>query len=151
MSLLFDDASYMKAAIAEAKIAAENGDVPVGAVIVLCGEIISRAHNQREEYGNAIKHAELTAIDEACKKLGGWRLAECTLYVTLEPCPMCAGAVINSRISRVVFGAKDARAGALGSLIDLRAYPFNHKPKCDCGVLGAECSELLRAFFRKKR
>lgn len=141
----------MKEALKEASAASEHGDVPVGAVIVSNGEIIARAHNERELGGSAISHAELLAIDRACRKKGSWRLSDCTLYVTLEPCPMCAGAVINSRIGRVVYGAKDARAGAFGSLIDLRSYPFNHKPKCTCGVLRRECAEILRIFFEKKR
>lgn len=145
------DVVFMKEALKEAEIAAEKGDVPVGAVITLGGEIIAKAHNMREHGGSAINHAEILAIDEACKKIGGWRLSDCTLYVTLEPCPMCAGAVINSRIAKVVFGAKDARAGAFGSLINLCSYPFNHKPECVSGVLVAECSGILRAFFAKKR
>lgn len=150
-SEIFEDITFMKEALKEASAASEHGDVPVGAVIVSNGEIIARAHNERELGGSAISHAELLAIDRACRKKGSWRLSDCTLYVTLEPCPMCAGAVINSRIGRVVYGAKDARAGAFGSLIDLRSYPFNHKPKCTCGVLRRECAEILRIFFEKKR
>ena len=148
---IYNDVFFMREALAEARKAFDAGDVPVGAVVVSEGEIIARAHNARENGGSAINHAELMAIDEACKAKGGWRLSNCTLYVTLEPCPMCAGAVINSRISRVVYGAKDARAGAFGSLIDLRSYPFNHKPLCDSGVLSAECVDILRSFFAKKR
>ena len=145
------DEKYMKIALEEAKKAAQSGDVPVGALVVCGDEILSVAHNKREQGGSAINHAELLAINEACAKKGGWRLSGCTLYVTLEPCTMCAGAVINSRIDKVVFGAKDARAGALGSLLDLRAYPLNHKPECVSGVLENECRALLKDFFAKKR
>ncbi len=148
---IINDKKFMKEALEEAQKSADSGDVPVGAVIVLNGEIIARAHNKREHGGSAINHAEVLAIDEACRKRGGWRLKDCILYVTLEPCPMCAGAVINSRIERVVYGAKDARAGAFGSLIDLRSYPFNHKPHCVSGVLADECAAILREFFAKKR
>ena len=150
-SEIFEDKSFMLEALKEAEIAARNGDVPVGAVVVCGGEIIARAHNEREHGGSAINHAEVLAINEACRIKGGWRLSDCTLYVTLEPCPMCAGAVINSRLTRVVYGAKDARAGAFGSLIDLRSYPFNHKPICVSGVLAKECASILREFFAGKR
>lgn len=146
-----EDKIFMLEALKEAEQAAEKGEVPVGAVIVYNGEIIARAHNAREHGGSAINHAEVMAIDKASRKRGGWRLSGCTLYVTLEPCPMCAGAVINSRIDRVVYGAKDARAGAFGSLIDLRSYPFNHRPECTSGVLAGESREILRNFFAKKR
>ena len=107
--------------------------------------------NKRETFGDATAHAETEAIRLACKKLGRWRLSDCELYVTLEPCPMCAGAILNSRIKRVVYGAKDPRGGALGSLVDLRSYPFFHKPEVVDGVLEDECRELLSEFFRKKR
>ena len=113
--------------------------------------MISEAYNLRETGKNALAHAELMAMDKACAAIGGWRLDGCELYVTLEPCPMCAGAIINSRISRVVFAAKDARAGALGSLINLDRYPFNHHPEIVSGVLGAEAAGLLRDFFGKLR
>lgn len=142
---------YMKEAIAEAKIAAEVGEVPVGAVIVRNGEIIARAHNLRETQKNALCHAELIAINEACRKLGGWRLFDCELYVTLEPCPMCAGAIVNSRIKRVVYGAKDSKAGALGSVINFNFYPLNHKPEVCSGVLSDECANLLSDFFILRR
>ncbi|MEE0970519.1 MAG: tRNA adenosine(34) deaminase TadA [Clostridia bacterium] len=147
----FTDEYFMMEAINEAKKAGMEGDVPVGAIIVRGDEIISMAHNTRENGGSAINHAEILAIDIASKQLGTWRLSDCTLYVTLEPCPMCAGAVINSRISKVVYGAKDAKAGALGSLIDLTSYPFNHKPICISGVLENECKNILKDFFAKKR
>ncbi len=145
------DEKFMREALIEAQKAYELGEVPVGAVVVLNGTVISRAHNFRENGGSAINHAEIMAIDGASKAIGSWRLSECSLYVTLEPCPMCAGAVINSRIKRVVYGAKDARAGAFGSLIDLRSYPFNHKPCCVPGVLAKDCAQILRKFFADKR
>lgn len=146
-----DDNYFMGEALKEAELAAEHGDVPVGAVVISGGRIIAKAHNEREKNGMATAHAELLAIEEACRIKGGWRLSDCTLYVTLEPCPMCAGAIINSRIGKVVFGAKDARAGALGSLIDLKNYPLNHKPQCISGIMERECADILRAFFAKKR
>lgn len=146
-----DDIFFMNEALKEAALAAEHGDVPVGAVVVSGGKIIAKAHNEREKKGMATAHAELLAIEEACRIKGGWRLSDCTLYVTLEPCPMCAGAIINSRLAKVVFGAKDARAGALGSLIDLKNYPLNHKPQCISGIMEKECADILRAFFAKKR
>ena len=146
-----DDMFYMSEALKEAALAAEHGDVPVGAVVVCDGKIIAKAHNEREKSGMATAHAELLAIEEACRVKGSWRLSDCTLYVTLEPCPMCAGAIVNSRLGKVVFGAKDARAGALGSLIDLKNYPLNHKPQCLSGVMERECADILRIFFAKKR
>lgn len=144
-------AQYMKHAIELAQKAAEIGDVPVGAVIVKNGEVIADAYNLRENGGGATAHAELLAIERACERLGTWRLSGCDLYVTLEPCPMCAGAIINARIDRVIFGAKDANGGAFGSLIDLNSYPLGHKPEVVCGVLENECRELLRGFFENKR
>ncbi len=145
------DEQYMEEALLEAACAAELGEVPVGAVIVRGGEIIARAHNLREHAGMATAHAELLAVEQACRMVGGWRLTDCTLYVTLEPCPMCAGTLINARVGRVVFGAKDARAGAMGSILQINAYPFNHKIKITSGVLGARCATLLRDFFADKR
>lgn len=142
---------YMLEAIKEAEIAAKEGEVPVGAVIVRNGEIIARARNNREATADATGHAELLAIREACKSLGGWHLESCELYVTLEPCPMCMGAIINSRLGKVVYGAKDAKAGACGSVIDLRSYPLNHKPQVECGFMKEECAALLTDFFKKKR
>ena len=144
-------AQYMKHAIELAQKAAELGDVPVGAVIVKNGEVIADAYHLRENGGGATAHAELLAIERACERLGTWRLSGCDLYVTLEPCPMCAGAIINARIDRVIFGAKDANGGAFGSLIDLNSYPLGHKPEVVCGVLENECRELLRGFFENKR
>ena len=142
---------YMNHAIELAQKAAEIGDVPVGAVIVKNGEVIADAYNLRENGRGATAHAELLAIERACERLGTWRLSGCDLYVTLEPCPMCAGAIINARIDRVIFGAKDANGGAFGSLIDLNSYPLGHKPEVVCGVLENECRELLRGFFENKR
>ena len=142
---------YMKRAIELARMAAELGEVPVGAVIVKDGEVISEAHNLRENGGGATAHAELLAIEKACEKLGTWRLSGCELYVTLEPCTMCAGAVINSRIDKVVFGAKDAAGGAFGSLLNLNCYPLGHRPTVEHGLLEAECVELLREFFEARR
>lgn len=134
-------------AISLAEKAAAIGEVPVGAVIVKNGEVIAKAHNLRENGGGATAHAELLAIEEACKALGGWRLSGCELYVTLEPCPMCAGAIINSRIDKVIFGAKDHRGGAFGSLIDMNAYPLGHKPIIIHSVCQKECLELVQQFF----
>lgn len=145
------DVVYMKEAIVEAEKAAAHGEVPIGCVIVHDGKIIARAGNARETDKNSLRHAELTAIDEACRVRGGWRLFGCTLYVTLEPCPMCAGAIVNSRIDRVVYGAKDAKAGAFGSVINMNSYPLNHKPKVTFGVLGGECADLLSLFFARLR
>ena len=142
---------FMKRALTLANEAAEMGEVPVGAVIVRNGEIIAEGINRRESEKNALCHAEIEAINNACRRLGGWRLPGCELYVTLEPCPMCAGAIINSRLDRVVYGAKDPRMGALGSLIDLNCYPLGHKVKVTGGVLAEESLELLRDFFGEMR
>lgn len=145
------DILMMREAIAEARLAEQLGEVPIGAVIAQRGEIIARGHNLRETDRHALAHAEIAAINAACRKLGGWRLPECTLYVTLEPCPMCAGAVINSRIERVVFGAYDMKAGSFGSLIDLSKVRYNHSPQLCGGVLQEECAELLKGFFKALR
>lgn len=145
------DERYMREAFAEARAAAALGEVPVGAVIVRDGEIIARAGNRRESAKLATAHAELLAIEEACRTLGGWRLPRCTLYVTLEPCPMCAGAIVNSRIERVVFGAADPKAGAFSGVFDLNSFPLNHHPEIVPGVLGAECGALLSEFFAMRR
>ena len=115
------------------------------------GEVISMGYNRRETDHRAIAHAELLAMDEACRKLGRWRLNDCTLYVTLEPCPMCAGVTVNARMGRVVYGAKDAKAGAMGSVLDVRTYPLNHKADVVSGVLAEECAAVLREFFEDKR
>lgn len=145
------DEEYMREAIILAKKAFELGEVPVGAVAVWDGKIVGRGMNLRETEKNALRHAEIMAIDEACKNLGGWRLWKCDLYVTLEPCPMCAGAIINSRVKRVIFGASDPKAGSCGSLSNLFEMPYNHKPEVTSGVLGEECSALLSDFFAKLR
>ena len=141
----------MKRALSCAKKAAKIGEVPVGAVVVRNGEVVSTGYNRRETDKNALRHAEITAIDRACKKLGGWRLWECDLYVTLEPCPMCAGAVWCARVPRVVVGAKDAKAGAAGSVLNLNAYPLNHKFDVTFGVLEKECRGVLAEFFQARR
>lgn len=145
------DEHWMREALSLAKKAGEQGEVPVGAVIVKDGEILAGAYNLREKRGSATAHAELLAIEEACRICGGWRLIGCTLYVTLEPCPMCTGAIINARLDRVVYGTKDPVAGCCGSLIDLNAYPFNHRFSLTRGVCESECRELLREFFHSKR
>ena len=146
-----DDVSLMRAALEQARIAASLGEVPVGAVISKDGEIVAAAHNTRETGKNATHHAELLAIDEACRKLGGWRLWQCELFVTLEPCPMCTGAIINSRLKRVVYGAKDEKAGCCGSVINLLELPFNHKPVLESGLLESECAAILTEFFEQLR
>ena len=145
------DYEWMGAALEQARMAAELGEVPVGAVIVRRGEIVAAAHNTRETQRNATHHAELLAIDAACKALGGWRLWECELFVTLEPCPMCAGAIVNSRIKRVVYGAPDPKAGCCGSVTDLFALPFNHHPVVEQGLGAEEASALLAEFFNRLR
>ena len=148
---MMNDAEYIKKALELAKKAAAMGEIPVGALVVRDGEIIGEGYNLREDRKSAISHAEVIAIEQACQKLGSWRLSGCTLYVTLEPCPMCTGAIINSRIDRVVFGAKDSAAGCCGSLIDLSSYPFNHSFKTDGGVCAEECLAVLKEFFEKRR
>ncbi len=145
------DKEFMCMALDEAQAAADEGEVPVGAVIVCNGEVIARAHNLTETNHSAIAHAELLAIDMACRRKASRRLADCTLYVTLEPCPMCAGAAVSARIPRVVYAAKDARAGACGSLINISAYPLECKPAFDVGLCGEESLALLRGFFADKR
>ena len=142
---------YMQLALEEAKKASLLGEVPVGAVIVKNGEIISIGRNDREKSNDATGHAEIIAIRKACQKLGGWHLDGCELYVTLEPCPMCMGAIINSRIKRVVYGAKDAKAGACESVLNMCAYPLNHKPLTEGGILAEECAQILSDFFYNKR
>ena len=145
------DEMFMREAIRLANIAADKGEVPVGAVIVYKNEIIASAYNRRENDKCATHHAELMAIEEACRVRGGWRLFGCELYVTMEPCAMCAGAIINARIDRVVFGAPDYRFGAVGSLFDINSFGLNHKFEAVGGVLETECRELLQKFFRQRR
>lgn len=146
------DEFYMKEAITEAKKAEALGEVPIGAVVVLDGKIIARGHNLRESEQNAVAHAELLAIEKACKSLGTWRLENAVLYVTLEPCPMCSGAIIMSRVKRVVYGAADPKGGCAGTFMNLlQDERFNHQSEVISGVLQEECSELLSAFFRAIR
>ena len=145
------DELYMREAIGLAYEAEELDEVPVGAVIVKDGEIISEGYNLREVEKRATAHAEMVAIERACERLGGWHLCGCTLYVTLEPCPMCAGALINSRVERVVFGLRDAKAGCMGSVLNVNRYPFNHAFEITEGVLAEESAKLLADFFAKKR
>ena len=146
------DIEFMREAIVLAKEAESLGEIPVGALVVNSkSEIIARAYNLRETDKSATAHAEILAIEEACASLGAWRLNECTLYVTLEPCPMCAGALVNSRIERVVFGAYDMQAGCCGSVVNFNAYPFNHSFEITGGVLEKECKEVLTEFFKKRR
>ena len=146
-----DDRYYMEQALELAKEAAAEGEVPVGCVIVRKDEIVGRGRNRRETQKTALGHAEIEAIADACKNLGGWRLWECVLYVTLEPCPMCAGAIINARIPRVVFGASDAKCGACGSVCDLFSMDFNHHPQVDKGLMEEETQQLLTDFFQNLR
>lgn len=142
---------FMRAALRLAKKAASEGEVPVGCVVVHDGQIVGRGRNRRETKKNALGHAEIEAIHKACRKLGGWRLHECDLYVTLEPCPMCTGAIINARIQTVYFGAPDPKAGSCGSVVNLFDLPYNHKPKLVSGLLEQDCVDELQAFFRALR
>ena len=146
-----DDQAFMQAALALAREAFAEGEVPVGCVIVRDGQIVGRGRNRRETHKTALGHAEIEAIADACKNLGGWRLWECTLYVTLEPCPMCAGAIINARIPRVVYGAADAKNGACGSVCDLFSMDFNHHPVVEKGIREEEAAKLLTEFFQNLR
>ena len=145
------DQELMQAALEEARLAFEAGEVPVGAVIAKDGVIIARAHNLRESGKNALYHAELMAIDQACRALGGWRLWQCELFVTLEPCPMCSGAIINSRLRRIVYAACDPKAGCCGSLTDLFSLPFNHHPVIEHGLMEEQSQQLLQQFFASLR
>ena len=145
------DERFMKEALVLAREAFEDGEVPVGCVIVRGDEIVGRGRNRRERGKSALAHAEVEAIAEACRNLGGWRLWECTLYVTLEPCPMCAGAILNARIPRVVYGASDKKSGATGSVCNLFSMQFNHHPTVKMGILEEECAALLTEFFAKLR
>ena len=141
----------MKAALKLAQKAADEGEVPVGAVVVCDGKIVGRGRNRRETKKNAVHHAEIEAIQKACKKLGGWRLHKCDLYVTLEPCPMCTGAIINARIKNLYYGAKDEKAGSCGTVINLFDLPYNHKPEVISGIMEKECSDILKRFFKDLR
>lgn len=146
-----DNEYFMDQAIALAKEAAQEGEVPVGAVVVLGDKIVGTGRNRREKNKNALAHAEIEAINEACRTLGGWRLWQCDMYVTLEPCPMCTGAIINSRIKRLIYGASDCKAGSCGSVVNLFELPYNHKPEIVSGVKKDECAELLSEFFKALR
>ena len=146
-----EDREYMALALELAREAAAEGEVPVGCVIVRGDQIVGTGRNRRETVRNALCHAELEAIHAACSNLGGWRLWECRMYVTLEPCPMCAGAIINARIPRVIYGAKDKKAGSCGSVCDLFSMEYNHHPQVEAGLMEQECSELLIEFFRQLR
>lgn len=146
------DVEYMQMALEMARQAACLGETPVGAVIVWDdGRIVGTGMNRREAGKDALAHAEVEAIGQACRTLGGWRLHRATLYVTLEPCPMCAGAIINARIKRVVFGARDTKAGCFGSVCDFCSFPFNHKPEVTADMCGTESAALLTAFFKQLR
>ena len=146
-----EDELFMDQALALAREAAAEGEVPVGCVIVRNGQVVGRGRNRREKDRTALGHGEIEAIGQACANLGGWRLWDCTLYVTLEPCPMCAGAIINARIPRVVYGASDAKCGAVRSVCGLFDMKFNHHPKVESGILEEECAGLLTEFFAKLR
>ena len=146
-----DHQDYMRRALELAEEAAGDGDVPVGCVIVKDGVIIGEGRNRREERGDATAHAELEAIRDACKKIGSWRLHGCTLYVTLEPCPMCAGGIINARIDTVRYGAREEKAGCCGSVLNLFEERFNHHPRIYSGLLGKECEKQLQDFFQELR
>ena len=145
------DERFMAIALEQARIAAAEGETPVGAVCVMGERVVSVGRNHRETGKNALAHAEIEAINGACEALGGWRLWQCELYVTLEPCPMCAGAIINSRLRRVVFGAPDHKAGSCGSVVNLFELPYNHKPLLERGCLEEECAAVLSGFFRELR
>ena len=145
------DEQYMALAIEQAKLAASLGEVPVGAVLVHQGEVIAAGYNRREIDKDPLAHAELLCIKQASQALGGWRIPDATLYVTLEPCPMCAGGILNARIDRVVYGAKDPKAGSLDSVTQLYQLPYNWKPQVTGGVLEEDCAELLRQFFVQLR
>ena len=146
-----DDRDFMHEALILAREAAAEGEVPVGCVIVCRDRIVGRGRNRREAQRNALCHAELEAIGQACRNLGGWRLWECTLYVTLEPCPMCAGAIINARIPRVVYGASDTKAGSCGSVCNLFSMSYNHHPTVEAGLMAQECAQELTDFFKQLR
>lgn len=142
---------FMLRALENARRAYDAGDVPVGAVVVKDGEIIAEAFNERELSSNATSHAEILAIERACRALGRWRLSDCELYVTLEPCPMCAGAILNARIGKVCFALKDANSGAFGSVLNLNSYPLLHKVNAEVGPCEDESRELLSNFFKERR
>lgn len=146
------DELYMKIALEEARQAFHEGEIPIGAVLVYEDEVLCRAHNRRELDHDATAHAEILVIREACQKLNRWRLTGCTLYVTIEPCPMCAGAIINSRLDRVVYGSSDYKGGAVESLFNVLTHPgLNHEPEIVSGILQEECSQIIKDFFKMRR
>jgi tRNA(adenine34) deaminase len=146
------DEDYMRRAIERAEGAAEHGDVPIGAVVVRAGEVIGAAGNERELRGDPTAHAELLALRKAAERLGGWRIEDASLFVTLEPCAMCAGAIVLARVARVVYGAADPKGGAAGSVLDVLSEPaLNHNPQVSGGVLAEECAALLSSFFSARR
>ena len=145
------DEKWIKKAWMQAKVAAKKGEVPVGAVVVKDGRIIARAHNLRESAKDPTAHAEILAMRRAAKKLGGWRLSGCVLYVTMEPCPMCAGAILHARLDQVVYGASDPKGGAVDSVEHLFTLPYNWTPEVHAGLLQAECAQVLKDFFRELR
>ena len=149
--MFIPEKTFMEEALRLAQQAAREGEVPVGAVVVRDGVIVGRGRNRREMEKNALCHADIEAINEACRALHGWRLWQCELYVTLEPCPMCAGAILNARLPVVVFGAFDPKAGSCGSVVDLFSLPYNHRPRMIGGFLQEECAGVLRGFFRSLR
>ena len=147
-----EEEKFMKEAIRQAKKAEALNEVPIGCVIVHQGKIIGRGYNRRMTDHSVLAHAEIIAIKKACKKIGDWRLEDCTIYITLEPCPMCAGAIINSRIDRVVYGASDYKGGAVESLFNVLSHPgLNHEPQLQAGILADECSQLMKDFFKERR
>lgn len=145
------DLQAMQLALREAQAAAEEGETPIGAVLMRGDTVIATAHNKRELRNDVTAHAEMEVLRSAGQQKGDWRLSDCTLYVTLEPCPMCAGAILSARVGRVVFGAKDATTGAMGSVLNLPRFPFGAKPKVEFGILENECRELLQRFFKDRR
>ena len=151
MTLKEKDIEFMKQALALAEEAAACGEVPVGAIVVRDGEILGKGYNRRETWGSATAHAEVLAIEEACRAVGSWRLNGCTLYVTLEPCPMCTGAIVNARVDRVVFGLKDPAAGCCGSVLQIGNYPFARNLTIESGVCEEECAAVLTTFFKNRR
>lgn len=147
-----EDLRYMQEALAQAQLALEAGEVPIGAVMVRNGEIIARGHNLRNTKKNPLRHAEIDVINAAADIIGDWRLEDCVLYVTVEPCPMCAGAIVQARIPRVVFGTRNSKAGCAGSILNLLDEPrFNHQVSITEGILQEECSEIMKRFFRRFR
>lgn len=145
------DQKFMKLALREANKAKEEDEVPIGAVAVLDGKVIARGHNTREKTGNAINHAEMIVIQKACKKVGNWRLDQVTIYVTIEPCPMCMGAMLNARVNRLVYGADDKKGGCCGSLYNLNEGKYNHTIDITKGVMQTECADIIRTYFEEKR